>query len=54
MFNGYAINHLILSVSFAEKKKPTTRYTSGYGKALPQNQRQLLVIMKKKEYQKKQ
>ncbi|KAM7456932.1 hypothetical protein BLSTO_02315 [Blastocystis sp. subtype 1] len=39
MFNGYAINHLILSVSFAEKKKPTTRYTSGYGKALPQNQR---------------
>lgn len=36
-FNGYAINHLILNVSFAEKKKPTTRYTSGYGKALPQN-----------------
>ena len=37
MFNGYAINHLILSVSFAEKRKSTPRYTSGYGRALPQN-----------------
>ena len=40
MYDGYALNHLILSVSIAEKRKSTgPRYSTGYGKALPQNMR---------------
>lgn len=39
-FNGYALNHLILSLSYAEKKKSTgPRFSTGYGRALPQNVR---------------
>ena len=39
-FNGYALHHLILSLSFAEKRKSSgPRYATGYGKALPQNVR---------------
>lgn len=39
-FNGYALNHLILALSYSEKKKSTgPRYATGYGKALPQNVR---------------
>ena len=37
MCNGYALNHLILDVSFYEKKTPTRRRLSGYGRYLPQN-----------------
>ena len=38
--NGYALHHLILSLSFSEKKKSSgPRYSTGYGKALPQNVR---------------
>lgn len=38
MYDRYALNHLLLSVTIAEKKKTTgPRYSTGYGKALPQN-----------------
>ena len=38
--NGYALNHLILSLGYSEKKKTSApRYATGYGRALPQNVR---------------
>ena len=52
MCNGYALNHLILDVSFYEKKTPTRRRLSGYGRYLPQNLKRswILVVCVKQSF----